>query len=51
MGKFAERFGSEEQCASALEKLSWPMGFRCTECGGSQSFRLFVTAGSIRISS
>ena len=30
---FYERFGTEEQCESALEKARWPLGFVCPRCG------------------
>jgi transposase-like protein len=44
MSEFTERYGSEEQCASVMEKMRWPAGFRCPRCGGSQSYRLAATA-------
>jgi hypothetical protein len=44
MSEFADRYGSEEQCASALEKMRWPAGLRCLKCGGAQAYRLAVTA-------
>ncbi len=40
----AERYGSEVQCAYALENMRSPAGFRCPRCGGSQSYRLAATA-------
>ena len=40
ISEFMERFGSEEQCAAALEKFRWPQGFRCPRCQGSQCYRI-----------
>ena len=31
--KFLEKYGTEEQCYSALFHLRWPDGFVCPECG------------------
>ena len=31
--EFMERYGTEEQCQKALEKMKWPHGFICEECG------------------
>jgi transposase-like protein len=33
MPEFFSRYGSESQCAAALEKARWPSGFRCRRCG------------------
>ena len=33
MPEFTERFGSESQCAAALEAARWPNGFSCPRCG------------------
>ena len=33
---FLQRFGTEEQCAAALETARWPDGFHCPQCGGTQ---------------
>lgn len=35
MSEFFERFGSEPQCALALERARWPNGFRCPRCQGA----------------
>jgi len=35
MPEFAQRFGSESQCAAALETARWPNGFSCPRCGGA----------------
>ena len=32
-GEFLDRFSSEEACAAYLERLRWPSGFVCLECG------------------
>ncbi|MBU2738595.1 IS1595 family transposase [Acidithiobacillus concretivorus] len=31
---FLRRFGTEEQCATALESARWPDGFHCPQCDG-----------------
>lgn len=31
--EFFARYGTEEQCATALMALRWPEGFRCPRCG------------------
>ncbi|MBL8393946.1 MAG: transposase, partial [Candidatus Accumulibacter sp.] len=35
MPEFAQRFGTESQCAAALEAARWPNGFSCPRCGGT----------------
>ncbi|MBK1646117.1 IS1595 family transposase [Thiocapsa imhoffii] len=30
-----QHFGTETQCAAALERTRWPDGFRCPSCGGA----------------
>ena len=32
MPEFCRRFGTDAQCAAALEKARWPTGFRCPRC-------------------
>jgi hypothetical protein len=32
MPDFFERYGTEAQCAAALEQARWPSGFRCPRC-------------------
>lgn len=34
MPEFLKRYGSEAQCAEALEQARWPSGFRCPRCEG-----------------
>ena len=34
-GEFLDRFSSEEACAAYLERLRWPSGFVCPECGST----------------
>ena len=34
MPEFFNLYGSESQCAAALEKARWPSGFRCPYCDG-----------------
>lgn len=38
------RFGTEAQCAAALEQARWPEGFRCPRCGGAAHCVLGVRA-------
>lgn len=33
MPEFLKQFGTEAQCAAALEKMRWPQGFHCPRCG------------------
>jgi hypothetical protein len=40
MPEFVKRYGSEAQCAVALEQARWPMGFRCPRCHGATYTRL-----------
>jgi hypothetical protein len=35
MPALAQRFGTESQCAAALEAARWPNGFSCPRCGGA----------------
>ncbi len=30
-----QNYGTEAQCAAALEHTRWPNGFRCPSCGGA----------------
>jgi transposase-like protein len=39
MRDFQSRYGSEEQCESALFASRWPQGWRCAHCGCSRSFQ------------
>ncbi|MBN6742488.1 IS1595 family transposase [Acidithiobacillus sp. MC6.1] len=34
--EFIQSFGTEEQCAAALETARWPDGFHCPQCDGTQ---------------
>ena len=36
--EFFERYGSEEQCQTALMALRWPEGFRCPRCASSAHY-------------
>lgn len=40
LADFVRHFGTEEQCADALEQRRWPFGFVCPQCNGRE-FRLF----------
>jgi len=44
MPEFLQRYGTEEQCAGALQVARWPHGFVCPECGGAASTS-FVRGG------
>jgi len=33
--EFLQRFGNQEQCATALETARWPDGFHCPQCDGT----------------
>jgi predicted RNA-binding Zn-ribbon protein involved in translation (DUF1610 family) len=33
LDSFQKEYGTEKQCAMALEKAKWPEGFECPECG------------------
>ena len=35
LSELIERFGTEAQCETALERARWPPGFVCPECGES----------------
>ena len=37
---FHAQFGTEAQCAEALEVSRWPQGFRCPECGNADYYLL-----------
>ena len=34
--EFMQRFGTEGQCAAALEAARWPDGFQCPRCGHTE---------------
>jgi hypothetical protein len=38
--EFYRQFGTEEQCAEALEQARWPEGFRCPHCQGAAHYVL-----------
>jgi ribosomal protein L37AE/L43A len=44
MAEYLKQFGTEEQCASALEASRWPDGWRCPHCG-DQRHSLFYREG------
>jgi len=37
MAEFMDRYGSDEQCETALIESRWPAGFACPACGRGQS--------------
>ena len=37
---FHTQFGTEKQCADALEASRWPQGFRCPKCGNGDHYLL-----------
>ena len=40
MPEFFKHFGTEIQCATALEQARWPQGFRCPRCAGAAYSRV-----------
>lgn len=38
--EFQQRFPNEDACLDYLEKLRWPEGFRCPNCGHDDGYRL-----------
>ena len=40
MPAFLKRYGTESQCAAALEHARWPTGFRCPRCDGAAYSRV-----------
>jgi hypothetical protein len=44
MPEFLQLYGTEDQCAAAVETARWPRGFVCPQCGGTASTR-FVRGG------
>jgi ribosomal protein L37AE/L43A len=46
MPEFLQRYGTEEQCAVALQAARWPQGFACPVCG--QSARTSFLRGQLR---
>ena len=44
MAEFQRQYGTEAQCAAALEAMRWPGGFRCPDCGSSDH-TVFERAG------
>jgi transposase-like protein len=38
--EFVARFGEERQCIEHLAELRWPDGYRCSQCGGREAWRL-----------
>jgi len=41
---FHEPFGGEAQCEAELERVRWPDGFRCSQCGHRPAHALRVDA-------
>ena len=44
LSELIERFGTETQCETALERARWPSGFVCPECGET-AHSTFLTDG------
>lgn len=40
MPEFLKHYGTEAQCATALEQARWPTGFRCPRCDGAAYSRV-----------
>jgi hypothetical protein len=45
--EFLSRFGTEAQCAEAIQRARWPEGFRCPKCSSAQHY--LVTQGSRKL--
>jgi len=45
MPEFLQRYGTEAQCATALQAARWPHGFTCPACGGGPASTSFVRGG------
>jgi hypothetical protein len=46
--KFFRAYGTEAQCAAALFKWRWPLGFVCTECGHAEGCTELKTRGLLQ---
>ena len=46
MPDFLQQFGTERQCAAAVEQARWPSGFLCPQCGTSDHYVLNAESGS-----
>ncbi len=46
--QFFERYGSEEQCESALMVFRWPQGFVCPRCASPAHWLLVISCGTRR---
>ncbi len=42
MNEFIAAYGTEAQCAAALQQARWPDGFVCPECGGREHSRFLA---------
>ena len=40
MHEFMDLYGSEAQCAQALERMRWPGGFHCPRCSAADHYRV-----------
>ncbi|SEJ49593.1 Transposase zinc-ribbon domain-containing protein, partial [Azotobacter beijerinckii] len=40
MPEFLKSYGTQAQCAAALEQARWPAGFRCPRCDGAAYSRV-----------
>ena len=40
MPEFFDHYGSEAQCAQAVERMRWPQGFACPRCGKGDHCRV-----------
>ena len=45
--EFLSRFGTEAQCAEAIQRARWPEGFRCPKCSSAEHY--LVTQGSRKL--
>jgi hypothetical protein len=46
--KLFRAYGTEAQCAAALFKWRWPLGFVCPECGHAEGYTEVKTRGLLQ---
>ncbi|MGC8499929.1 MAG: IS1595 family transposase, partial [Leptospirillia bacterium] len=49
MPDFLQQFGTEKQCAAAVEQARWPSGFLCPQCGTSDHYVLNAESVSRKV--
>lgn len=43
--EFLDKYGSEAQCAAALEKMRWPQGYACPYCESKKTLHCKAQQG------